>query len=191
MPTINTWNREKYIKAWKFATKHHTGQKYGGSEPEEYIDYINHIGMVCMEVIWALKHTNEKYDADLAIQCAILHDTIEDTEATFDDIKSLFGEKVANGVMALSKNEQIQSKAQMMTDSLQRIKKQGKEVWMVKLADRISNLNAPPFYWDNNKKIKYLEEAKLIYNALHTANVELAERLNEKITNYSSFIQPG
>ncbi len=188
MATINTWNREKYIKAWKFATKHHTGQKYGGSEPDEYVDYINHIGMVCMEVIWALQHSKEKYDADLAIQCALLHDTIEDTDATFDNIKSSFGDKVANGVMALSKNEEIQSKAEMMTDSLERIKKQGKEVWMVKLADRISNLNAPPFYWDKNKKIKYLEEAKQIYDALHTANIELAQRLNEKIKNYSHFI---
>jgi (p)ppGpp synthase/HD superfamily hydrolase len=114
MITINSWDREKYIKAWKFATKHHTGQKYGGSEPDEYIDYINHIGMVCMEVIWALQHTQEKYDADLAIQCAILHDTIEDTDASFDDIKSMFGEQVANGVLALSKNEKIQSKPQMM-----------------------------------------------------------------------------
>ncbi len=188
MTQTNTWNREKYIKAWKFATKKHSGQKYGGSEQDEYIDYLNHIGMVCMEVIWALQNTQEICDADLAIQCAILHDTIEDTDATFEDIKSLFGHKVANGVLALSKNEQIQSKAEMMTDSLERIKKQGKEVWMVKLADRISNLNAPPFYWDNDKKIKYLEEAKLIYDALYTANVELAERLSEKIKNYSQFI---
>jgi (p)ppGpp synthase/HD superfamily hydrolase len=160
MITINSWDREKYIKAWKFATKHHTGQKYGGSEPDEYIDYINHIGMVCMEVIWALQHTQEKYDADLAIQCAILHDTIEDTDASFDDIKSMFGEQVANGVLALSKNEKIQSKEEMMTDSLERIKKQGKEVWMVKLADRISNLNAPPFYWDNTKKNQLLRRGQ-------------------------------
>jgi (p)ppGpp synthase/HD superfamily hydrolase len=189
MQTINTWSRDEYIKAWKFASKYHTGQKYGGNEPEEYIDYLNHIGMVAMEVIWALQHSQVKYDANLAIQCAILHDTIEDTEATYNDVRQLFGEKVAEGVMALSKNENLDTKTEMMEDSLARIKKQGKEVWMVKLADRVSNLNAPPFYWDNNKKIKYKKEAQMIYDALHTANMELAQRLQEKIKNYSGFIK--
>lgn len=189
MNDSNAWNREKYIKAWKFASRYHSGQKYGGSEEDEYIDYLNHIGMVCMEVIWALQHSQEEYDADLAIQCAILHDTIEDTKATFEEVKTHFGEKVAEGVLALSKNEKLESKAEMMEDSLARIKMQSKEVWMVKLADRVSNLNAPPFYWNNKKKINYLEEAKFIYDALHTANTELAERLSEKINNYSIFIK--
>ncbi len=188
METRNTWNREIYIKAWKFATKHHTGQKYGGSEPDEYIDYINHIGMVCMEVIWTLQHSSINYDADLAIQCAILHDTIEDTDASFEEVKTNFGEKVANGVMALSKNETLKTKAEQMPDSLRRIKAQGKEVWMVKLADRISNLNAPPFYWKNDKKVKYLKEAQTIYDALHEVNTILAERLKRKIENYPQFI---
>jgi len=188
MKTINTWDRDKYIKAWKYASKLHTGQKYGGSEQGEQIDYINHIGAVCMEVIWALQNSNGNYDADLAIQCAILHDTIEDTDAGYEDIKTNFGEKVAGGVMALSKNETLKTKAEQMTDSLQRIKEQGKEVWMVKLADRISNLNAPPFYWDNNKKVNYLKEAKMIYDALLEANVILAERLKEKIQHYPQFI---
>ena len=188
MRTINTWDRELYIKAWKFATKHHTGQKYGGSEQDEYIDYINHIGMVCMEVIWALQNSNEAYDANLAIQCAILHDTIEDTDATYGDIKTNFGNKVADGVMALSKNETLQTKTEQMTDSLNRIKEQGKEVWMVKLADRVSNLNAPPFYWKKEKKVNYLKEAQIIYDALHVANIVLAERLMSKIENYPGFI---
>lgn len=189
MKNVNTWNRETYIKAWKFATKHHTGQKYGGNEPDEYIDYLNHIGMVCMEVMWALQHTKESYDADLAIQCAILHDTIEDTEATYEDIFHQFGVEVTSGVMALSKNDQIQSKTEMMKDSLERIRKQKKEIWMVKLADRISNLNAPPFYWDNDKKTTYLDEAQIIYNVLHIANKELAKRLKDKIDNYKNFIR--
>jgi len=185
---MNSWDREIYIKAWKFATKHHSGQKYGGSEEGEYVDYINHIGMVTMEVIWALQHSEQQYDANLAIQCAILHDTIEDTEVSYEDIKSLFGENVANGVLALSKNGDFKNKSQQMTDSLERIKKQSKEIWMVKMADRISNLNHPPFYWNNEKKEKYLVEAKTIFEELHEANHLLAERLDEKINDYPKFM---
>jgi (p)ppGpp synthase/HD superfamily hydrolase len=188
MNDINTWSREKYIKAWRYATKLHSGQHYGGSEEGEYIDYINHIGMAVMEVIWALQHSQQAYDADLAVLCAILHDTVEDTDATYNDIKSNFGEKVAHGVKSLSKNESLGSKAEQMNDSLERIKKQPKEVWMVKLADRISNLNAPPFYWDKTKKEKYLDEAQKIYDALHEANEILAERLQQKIKDYQCFI---
>ena len=190
MDNINTWDREKYIRAWMFATKHHSGQKYGGNQEGEYVDYINHIGMVTMEVLWALQNSKQAYDADLAVQCAILHDTIEDTGVSFDDIKSDFGEQVANGVMALSKNGDLSTKAEQMSDSLGRIKQQPKEVWMVKLADRISNLDHPPFYWDDSKKQKYLNEARKIYDLLHEANGLLSQRLQEKIQTYMNFLMP-
>jgi len=44
-------------------------------------------------------------NAELAIVCAILHDTIEDTVVTYSELEKEFGEAVANGVMALSKDE--------------------------------------------------------------------------------------
>lgn len=188
MSTNNTWDREKYIKAWQFAAQHHNGQKYGGTKEGEYVEYINHIGMVAMEVIWALQNSSVEYNADVAIQCALLHDTIEDTDVTYEDIFKNFGEAVANGVMALTKNEKLPSKAEQMTDSLKRIKKEGKEVWMVKLADRISNLSSTPFYWKNEKKAKYIVEAQKIYDELHEANELLAKRLVEKIEKYHQFL---
>lgn len=185
---MNTWNRELYIKAWRFATKHHAGQKYGGPEEGEYVDYINHIGMVTMEIIWALQHSTETYNADLAVQCAILHDTVEDTAVTYDDIETNFGVNVANGVLALSKNGDLERKSDQMSDSLKRIKDQSKEIWMVKMADRISNLNHPPFYWEKAKKENYLKEAKTIYEKLSSANEVLAKRLKEKIDKYPQFL---
>ena len=62
------------------------------------------------------------------------------------------------------------------------------EIWAVKLADRICNLYAPPFYWSNDKKRAYLEEAKLIHAALKEGNVYLANRLALKIQEYQRFI---
>jgi len=63
------------------------------------------------------------------MHCAILHDTIEDTKFNYDKVKELFGEKIANGVLALTKDESLPTKNEMMLDSLERIKKQPKEVW--------------------------------------------------------------
>ena len=76
-----------------------------------------------------------------------------------------------------------------MIDSLERIKAQPKEVWAVKMADRICNLYAPPFYWDNEKKEEYISEAKLIHEYLKDGNSYLANRLLEKIEKYRSFLE--
>lgn len=111
-----------------------------------------------MEVIWTLQNSETTYDSNLAIQCAILHDVIEDTEFTYQDIKIEFGENVANGVLALTKEKSILLKDQQMKDSLKRIKHQPYEIWIVKMADRISNLYHPPFYWKKEKMVLYKEE---------------------------------
>ena len=76
-----------------------------------------------------------------------------------------------------------------MKDSLQRIKQQPQEVWMVKMADRITNLYHPPFYWNVEKILRYSQEAKLIHSELKASNHELAKRLLDKIEAYSQFSQ--
>ena len=51
---MNSWDPDVYSKAWHFATLAHQGQLYGGPTEGISIDYINHIGNVAMEVLWAL-----------------------------------------------------------------------------------------------------------------------------------------
>ena len=182
--TKNSWEREKYLKAWNFASIHHTGQKYGGIQQDSYIDYLTHIGMVCMEVIYALQNSDQQYNADLAIQCAILHDIIEDTPVEYSEVLAEFGKDVADGVLALSKDKNLETKELQMQDSLNRIKKQPYEIWMVKMADRISNLYAAAFYWTNDKILSYKKEAEIILDHLSEANSLLSERLKQKIDTY-------
>ncbi len=181
------WTIDNTKDVWKMVTKLHSGQHYGGTAPGEKIDYINHIGSVVFEVLAALPY-HEDIDEDLVVKCAMLHDTIEDTSATYQDIHSLFGEAVAKGVMALTKDKTLGSKSEQMLDSLQRIREQPKEVWMVKMADRITNLYAPPYYWNTEKKVTYQEEARLIYNNLKDSSEYLAERLKSKIEGYQKYI---
>jgi (p)ppGpp synthase/HD superfamily hydrolase len=149
---MNNWSVDIYNKAWFFATVAHQGQTYGGPFAGMQIDYINHIGSVAIEILWTLNHSSAQYNVNLAIQCALLHDVLEDTKYTYKDIDERFGTEVANGVLALTKNKNIESREEKMLDSLTRIKQQPSEVWMVKLADRITNLYHPPYYWNNAKK---------------------------------------
>lgn len=178
-----TWNQDKYIKAWNFASLVHNGQQVPGTE----IPYINHIGLVAMEAMTAIAQSDEISSPDLLVLCAMLHDTIEDTGSSFEDISSEFGIKIANGVMALSKDKKLSTKKQQMADSLQRIKKQPKEVWMVKLSDRITNLQPPPKHWDKAKITSYKNEAITILNVLGVSNKYLAERLRFKIDEYQKY----
>ena len=173
------FDQENYLQCWLFASHAHKHQKYPGDD----LPYLTHIGSVVMEVVAAADSIE---DIDLAISCAILHDTIEDTEVTYDDILSTFSETVADGVMALTKNTKLPTKEKRMIDSLTRIQQQPKSVWAVKLADRISNLGKPPHYWNLAKKQKYAEEAGIILNYLGDANELLAERLSGKIKDYQN-----
>lgn len=167
---------------WHKVSILHSGQTYGGQHKNEKIEYINHIGSVVFEIMNASRKTPD-FNTELAIKCAFLHDTIEDTNFSTEDLEKEYGTQVKEGVLALTKNTQLEKEHQM-ADSLNRIKAQPKEVWAVKMADRICNLYAPPYFWKQAKKEKYLEEAKVIYEHLKEGNDYLAQRLSEKIEAY-------
>jgi (p)ppGpp synthase/HD superfamily hydrolase len=175
---VSHWDRELYIKACRFAAQAHHGQLLPGTE----LPYLLHLNLVSMEIIAALS-AESGHDGDLAVQCALLHDTIEDTDITYAQIESIFGVKVADGVAALSKNPALE-KSQQLLDSLERIKLQPIEIWMVKLADRITNLQPPPPHWTPAKIVKYRDEAIEIHIHLQAASPFLASRLADKIQNY-------
>jgi len=174
-------NQDKITEAWFFASRVHKEQFY----PGEKLPYLTHIGNVMMEVM-AVAFRLE--NAELAICCAILHDTIEDTPTTHADIEKAFGTSVADGVMALSKNGNFETKKEKMMDSLTRIKQQPKEIWVVKMADRVANLGKPPHYWSAEKIEAYRDEAQIILENLGVADELMAERLRGKIEDYGKFI---
>ena len=179
----NYWQQDKYIKACKFAAEAHNGQSVPGTD----LPYLVHLSLVSMEVIAAIGADN-RYDAGLAMQCAWLHDTIEDTKTSYDDILDNFGPAVADGVQSLTKDKRLPKSAQM-ADSLKWIKNQPKEVWAVKMADRITNLQAPPSRWSQEKIAKYRLEALLIHEELKGANELLADRLLAKAEAYKAFMK--
>ena len=141
-----------YQKTIIFATLKHleNNQTIGDSN----LPYVIHLSNVAMEILIASNHTAD-FDLYYATQVALLHDTLEDTNTTFEELEREFGIEVAEGVSALTKNDHL-PKEEKMLDSLNRISKQRKEVWAIKLADRITNLQKPPKSWDNLKRINYV-----------------------------------
>ena len=169
------YSPDRYVAALQFAAKRHGTQKVPGSD----LPYVVHLVSVANEVIAA----GPAADADLAVQCALLHDTIEDAGVTFGEIEAAFGAAVAHGVQALSKDPAL-PKSEQMADSLRRIRAQPHAVWMVKLGDRITNLQPPPAYWTMAKRTTYRDEAIVIADALSGASEALDRRIRAKIAAY-------
>jgi len=179
----NMNTQELYQNAIKFAGEKHKNQMVPGTES----NYLLHLSNVAMEILIASKY--EDFNVDFAIQVALLHDSIEDTETTFDEIKEHFGKDIALAVLALTKNDKITDKKEKMIDSLNRINVLSKEVGMVKLADRITNLQKPPKTWGKEKIVKYLDIAKVMGEMLKNKSEYLNNRLDKKIFEYQKYLK--
>jgi len=171
---------ERYVAALRFAAERHHAQRV----PDSDYPYLVHVVSVAAETIAALV---PGVDANLAVACALLHDTIEDTATTYAELADRFGTAVADGVLALSKDSAL-PKPDQMADSLRRIQAQPHAVWMVKLADRITNLGSPPRSWTTDKRRRYRDEAIAIADALGDASPALAARIRARIAAYAAYL---
>lgn len=177
------WLQDLVLEAWNYAAVAHGDQCVPGSD----LPYLRHVGSVAMEVMSAIVRSDGTVaNPDLALCCAVLHDVIEDTGVTCEVLDERFGASVAAGVQALTKDDRLPTKRAQLLDSLDRIERQPIEVWMVKMADRIVNLQPPPPQWTVEQIGRYREEAELILERLEDANRPLADRLGEKIGRYPS-----
>lgn len=173
------YSPDRYVTALRFAAHVHRDQHVTGTD----LPYVVHVVSVASEVIAAIAADPMK-DADLAVTCALLHDTIEDTATTHAELAAQFGTAVADGVQALSKDK---SQPDPMADSLRRIRLQPREIWIVKLADRVTNMAAPPAHWSPEKRRAYRAEALVIRDALAIACAPLAVRLTARTDAYAAF----
>ena len=136
------------------AEKAHSGQfrKSG----EEYINHPLSVALILAEL---------KLDY-LCIVAAILHDCIEDTSVTKDDVKAQFGEQVAHIVEGVSKltNLEFTSVSQKQAENFQKLilaMSKDMRVMIIKLADRLHNMRTLDSMSDEKKKQKAKETSEL------------------------------
>ena len=100
---------------------------------------------------------------DEDVLCAAwLHDIIEDTDATFDDIEQRFGSQVAVMVLSLSKDPKL-SKKEKERQYIEQLKNAPWQAQLIKLCDIASNLkDMKDSAWSKSKKKKYVK--KKLYN---------------------------
>ncbi len=126
---------KKYQTALKFIAEKHKGQTRLNGNP-----YIIHPIRVSQEV-----------SGDIAKTCALLHDTVEDTDTTLEEIKNIFGEEVMVVVEALTHR-----KGESYEDYISRVK-QNEIATAVKIADISDNLADSPSAHAIEKSAKALD----------------------------------
>ena len=176
--------QSSYQKAFFFAAQKHqqANQVVNGTTD---VPYAVHLGNVAMEILMAYQAA-PVFDVETAVQIALLHDVLEDTACSETELKESFGEPIAVGVKALTKMKNVIGKTPM-EDSLERILACPSEVGMVKLADRITNLQPPPQHWSKGKIDEYFNEATTILDQLGFLNAALSERMKQQMNVYRSF----
>jgi len=174
-------NPEKLNKAYNFAVKAHKNQKRDSGDP-----YSNH------PIAVATILTELKLDS-ATIATGLLHDTIEDTYATYDNIKSEFGQEVADLVDGVTKISVFENQA-TSTSKAENFRKlilatsKDIRVLLVKLADRLHNMRTIDAISKLEKKERIAKETMEIYAPLadrmgmHTIRDEL-EDLSFKVLN--------
>ena len=152
-------NPETLSKAYEFALKAHVKQKRDEGAP-----YIIHPVAVA-DILSDLKLDSA------TIATGLLHDTIEDTHATYDTIKEEFGQEVADLVEGVTKISEFEnqagenSKAENFRKLILATSKDIR-VLLVKIADRLHNMRTIKFVKDKNKQIRKAKETMEIYAPL-------------------------
>ncbi len=126
------------LQAVQFAAREHHGQmRKDGRTP-----YVSHP----YRVMFLLRHVFGMEDPEV-LAAGVLHDTIEDTTADYDDVVGKFGPRVAGIVAALSKDSRLPEEEREET-YFEHLRKAPVEVKLCKLADTLDNLldsrNAKP-----------------------------------------------
>ncbi len=168
-------NLANLLQAISFSAKKHQFQKRKGANGEPYINHP-------IEVANILANTGKITDFNI-LTAAVLHDTVEDTETTAEELISLFGEKVSSIVMEVTDDTSLPKHERKLLQ-IEHSPHLSPEAKQVKLADKISNvsdvLNNPPD-WDEELKREYVVWAKKVVEGLRGVNSNLDELFDKTV----------
>ena len=168
MPT----HMEIVLRAAAFAAAKHRNQR---RKDEEASPYINHPVQVAHILV------QENIEDPEVLAAALLHDTIEDTNTSLEELEIVFGYEIAGVVNECTDNKKLNKleRKQAQIDHAAHISHKAK---LVKLADKIANVNdindAPPAGWSLERKPEYFDWAKKVVDQMRGAHPALEARFD-------------
>lgn len=160
------------LDALHFAAARHTGYYRKGPMPDgTRIPYINHPIAVARQLAVVAGVT------DVHVLCAaVLHDTVEDTSTTPEEIEARFGERIAGLVAEVTDDKGLTSADRKLTQEREaRMKSpRGK---LLRIADKTCNVrditDTPPVGWDDERRLGYFDWAERVVGGMRGANAAL------------------
>ncbi len=155
-------------KVLDFAARKHADHRRKGVREEPY---INHLA----EVARLLADATDGDDLDLVL-AGLLHDTIEDTKTTFEELVSEFGTVVADLVAEVTDDKSLE-KAVRKRRQVETAPIKSDRAKMIKIADKTSNLRSiiasPPKDWSTERQREYFEWAREVISGCRDVNAKL------------------
>ena len=165
-----------FLKAIKFSAEKHRNQR---RKDERASPYINHPIEVA-NVLWTI---GDIYDLTTIVG-ALLHDTIEDTNTTHEEILSNFGEDILALILEVTDDKSL-PKQERKLKQIEKASLISRRAKQLKLADKICNINDianfPPRNWSWQRRVDYLEWADAVIAGLRGVNVKLETYFDEAL----------
>jgi (p)ppGpp synthase/HD superfamily hydrolase len=165
---------ESILAAARFAAEKHAGQRRKGLAREPYINHL-------IEVAELIASSSEALDVDLVV-AGLLHDTIEDTDVSREELDERFGSDVAALVAEVTDDKSLPSETRKALQVRDAPKKSAR-AQVIKLADKISNLRSmlasPPADWSLERRQQYFEWARQVVSGLTAPNGRLKAEFDE------------
>ncbi len=166
------------ITAVNFACQKHVSQRRKNPRSDPYINHP-------VEVMYILSECGV---TDAATLCAaVLHDTIEDTDTTKEEVISLFGQEVYDIVMDCSDDKSL-GKIDRKREQIRHAAHVSPKAKLVKLADKYSNISGlltdPPAKWSQETIIGYVRWGFLVCENLYGENETLNQRMKDLFAKF-------
>ena len=161
------------LKAATFAAHKHRDQRRKDVKATPYINHPLALAQALCE--------EGAVDDPVILAAALLHDTIEDTETTYDELRGQFGARIADIVAEVTDTKFLgkQSRKRLQLSKAGRASAAAQQV---KIADKLCNLRdmlaSPPAKWSERRKHEYFDWAKAVVDQIRQANPRLAERFD-------------
>lgn len=167
------------MKAVHFAAIKHTDQRRKGERQEPYFNHLADVALILAE-------TTDRNDPILILG-GLLHDTIEDTDTTYDELVAEFGTEIADLVQEVTDDTTL-PRNDRKSLQIANAPHKSTRAKMLKIADKISNINSltksPPADWDDERKGEYLGWARQVVNGCRGSNSELERRFDDIINSF-------
>jgi guanosine-3',5'-bis(diphosphate) 3'-pyrophosphohydrolase len=156
------------LRAIYFAARKHRDQRRKDEEASPYINHPISVSLLLAEI-------GGIADAEI-LSAAILHDTLEDTATTPEELEATFGMRIRKLVEEVTDDKHL-PKARRKELQIDHASQLSADAVLIKLGDKISNVldvtNSPPADWNIERRTEYLDWAEAVVNNCSRVNSPL------------------